>query len=186
MKLVQAVKNQQDILLVGRLLEKDFGDSAADAWHLGLNLALRISDLLGLRFTDIHDDEIRLNEGKTGKARTIKLNEKAKAIIKRRREENQNHVFIFQSTSKNRKDMSDTTHVTRQFIGTAFREVGKALKMDLGTHSLRKTRGYHLHKSGMAIELICKMLNHSSPAVTMRYIGIEQQDIDDTYTNFVL
>jgi hypothetical protein len=31
-----------------------------------------------------------------------------------------------------------------------------------------------------------KVLNHSSPAVTMRYIGLVQQDIDDSYTEFEL
>jgi len=61
-----------------------------------------------------------------------------------------------------------------------------APKVVLGTHSMRKTRGYAMHKAGHSIESIAKVLNHSSPAVTMRYIGLVQQDIDDSYTELEL
>jgi len=47
---------------------------------------------------------------------------------------------------------------------------------------MRKTSGYAMHKAERSIESITKVLNHSSPAVTMRYIGLVQQDIDESYT----
>jgi len=56
----------------------------------------------------------------------------------------------------------------------------------LGTHSMRKTRGYAMHKAGRSIESIAKVLNHSSPTITMRYIGLVQQDIDESYTELEL
>ena len=71
-------------------------------------------------------------------------------------------------------------------VAEAFRQVGEHLGMRLGTHSMRKTRGYHLLQSGISIELISRMLNHSSPSVTMRYIGITQENIDQTYVELVL
>jgi len=41
-----------------------------------------------------------------------------------------------------------------------------------------------MHKAGRSIEEICKVMNHSHPAITMRYIGITQEDMDRSYTNF--
>ena len=54
------------------------------------------------------------------------------------------------------------------------------------THSMRKTRGYAMWDAGVPLEVIARVLNHSSPAVTMRYIGLEQADINKTYDDFVL
>ncbi|MCF3195977.1 integrase, partial [Pseudomonas bubulae] len=64
--------------------------------------------------------------------------------------------------------------------------VGDEIGINLGTHSMRKTRGWLMHQSGVSIEMICKVLNHSSPAITMFYLGITQDEIDSTYDQFVI
>jgi hypothetical protein len=51
---------------------------------------------------------------------------------------------------------------------------------------MRKTRGYAMWVAGVPLEVIARVLNHSSPAVTMRYIGLEQADINKTYDDFIL
>ena len=56
----------------------------------------------------------------------------------------------------------------------------------LGKHSMSKTRGYMMHSAGVPIEKIAAMLNHSTPAITMKYIGLEQEDIAQTYHDFEL
>ena len=183
MKEVHAVKDAQDIGLISRFLERHFSSRESDVWQFGINTALRISDLLNIRFTDIQGDMLRLKEQKTGKQRSIKLNDKALAIIAKRQAQHPTDTYLFQAKSRNVKTVKP---VTRQYISEAIKSAGDSLGLSLSTHSMRKTRGYHLHKSGVAIELICKMLNHSCPSVTLRYIGIEQQDIDQTYTNLVL
>lgn len=94
---VQAVKNLDTVKLVSHLLTRTYGQQMADIWNVGLNLALRISDLLSVKFSDIQNDRITLREGKTGKLATIKLNDKAKEIIERIRIENPTHVYLFQS-----------------------------------------------------------------------------------------
>jgi len=53
------------------------------------------------------------------------------------------------------------------------------LNYKIGTHSLRKTFGYMLYQNNVSIELIQRLLNHSSPAITLAYIGITQDDMDD-------
>ena len=56
----------------------------------------------------------------------------------------------------------------------------------VGTHTMRKTFGYHHYKKFKDIAILQKIFNHSSPQVTLRYIGIEQDQIDESYTNFIL
>jgi integrase len=56
--------------------------------------------------------------------------------------------------------------------------VGEELGMRLGTHSMRKSRGFHLYKKTNDIARVMKMLRHSSEGVTLRYIGITQDVID--------
>ena len=54
---------------------------------------------------------------------------------------------------------------------------------NIGTHTLRKTFGYYAYQSGVAIEVIQKLFNHSTPATTLRYIGITQEHLDEVYLN---
>lgn len=73
----------------------------------------------------------------------------------------------------------------------AYRILNKAAKAlnlqdKIGTHSLRKTFGYHHYKQFDNIELLQKIFNHSYSAITLRYIGIEQDIIDESYMNFYL
>jgi len=49
---------------------------------------------------------------------------------------------------------------------------------------MRKTLGWVMYSNGASIERICKLLNHSSPAITMAYIGLTQADTDAAYTEF--
>lgn len=59
----------------------------------------------------------------------------------------------------------------------------ESLKEKIGTHTLRKTFGYHAYKNGVDLSLLMRIFNHSSQAVTLRYIGITQDQIDDVYIN---
>lgn len=70
---------------------------------------------------------------------------------------------------------------TRNTIYDVTKSVG--IKERIGTHTLRKTFGYHAYNNGYDITLIQKLFNHSSPAVTLRYIGITQDEIQDLFHN---
>ena len=71
-----------------------------------------------------------------------------------------------------------------KILNEAARTVG--IQESIGTHSMRKTFGYHAYKSGIDIALLQKIFNHSCPSVTLRYIGITQDSIDDVYLNLNL
>ena len=56
----------------------------------------------------------------------------------------------------------------------------------MGTHTLRKTFAYHHYKQFKDVALLQKILNHSSPSITLNYIGIAQEEIDCSYLSFKL
>ena len=65
------------------LLANKFGQLYADIWKVGVNLSLRISDLLTLKYADLNLEErsLKLTEAKTGKLKTIRLNSAAILVI---------------------------------------------------------------------------------------------------------
>ena len=78
---VQAVKDLDKVKLISHLLERRYSKQMANVWDIGLNLALRISDLLSIKFSDIHDDRLLIQESKTRKLANIQLNKKVLTII---------------------------------------------------------------------------------------------------------
>lgn len=171
----------------------DQGAIYADIWKVGVNTALRISDLLSLTLDDVRaldptQPALNIIEQKTGKPRKIVVNQTALTVMQRRLADYPDHVWLFQSEAANRNRREPPKPINRRSVSRVFERVGQRIapKVMLGTHSMRKTRGYAMHQAGRSIESIAKVLNHSSPAVTMRYIGLVQQDIDESYTELEL
>ena len=192
MREVEAIKTTEQRQQVEAHLA-DQGAIYADIWKVGVNTALRISDLLSLTMEDarnLNTENPALNiiEQKTGKPRKIVVNQSALLVMQRRLDEYPEDVWLFQSEAANRDRRATPKPINRRSVSRVFERVGQkvAPKVALGTHSMRKTRGYAMHKAGRSIESIAKVLNHSSPAVTMRYIGLVQQDIDESYTELEL
>lgn len=183
---VDAIKSSEDIATIHTLLKKHAGKDFADIFKLGINVALRISDLLSITYDqiDMSRRELALTEGKTGKRRVIRLNDTAINIIQHRRSLYPSDVYLFQSHSNRAK--SSGKPLNRSSVARKFKEIGQIVDVKLGTHSMRKTRGYMLHKAGISIEQICRVLNHSSPAVTMSYIGLTKEETLQTYDDFQL
>ena len=182
---VQAVKDAGEISLIERKFRLSKWDNIGDLWRVGVNMALRISDLLSLRFSQLEGDYLFVYEGKTTKPRRIKINRPAREIIDKRRQMHPGHVYLFQSTA-NRVANMQAKPLSRQYVTSKFSLIGEEMGLNLGTHSMRKTRGHAMFKAGRSIEEIAKVLNHASTKDTLRYIGIEQADIDQSYDDFEL
>ena len=81
---------------------------------------------------------------------------------------------------------------TKQNIGRvqAYRILNKAAAevglIEIGTHTLRKTFGYHFYKRYKDVALLQEIFNHSAPSITLRYIGINQDIIDEAVGGFHL
>ena len=188
---VEAVKTKkQREQIEAHLMEA--GQIYFDFWKTGVNLSLHIGDLLSLTMADVKkldaaEPMLQLVEEKTGKQRQIRVNRSALTVMQRRLKENPKHRYLFQSESV-KLHRRPAQALNRRSVARVFEKVGQKIapRVQLGTHSMRKTRGYAMHKAGRSIEEICKVLNQSSPAVTMRYIGIDQRDIDQSYVEFEL
>jgi integrase len=145
---------------------------------LGINTALRISDLLKLTVDDVSGEYIELVENKTGKTKRIKLNASAKRAI-RQLAPKQGYLFPSRKRDKNGNPQPISRVQAYRALNAAAQRAGLDIKF--GCHSLRKTAGYHTYKKTKDIGLVMRMLNHSSESETLRYIGITQENIDETY-----
>lgn len=183
MELVQPIRDIKHIEAMKKVLRLDFyGLRNVLLFTLGINSGLRISDLLNLRWRDLIDlgkpvDRIVIRESKTGKAKDFPVGRtSAKAI----RDYYGSIIttmdsYVFASKKGGR--------ITRQAAWRILNEAAEAvgIKEAIGTHTLRKTFGYHAYQQGKDVAMVQKLLNHSSPGVTLRYIGITQEALDDVY-----
>ena len=167
-------------------METDFNPDYADMWVFGINSAFRIGDLLSVRYSHRDGNLLKLTESKTKKTREIRLNSRAQSIMDKRQAARPDDVFLFQSHSPRLKRRKQPQPYSRQAVSLAFQSVGKKLKIRLGTHSMRKTRGFRMYSDGVPLAVICKMLNHSSERETLRYIGIERDTVLSTYDAYEL
>ena len=150
---------------------------------LGINSGLRISDLLLLTIDDVKEkDRVILREKKTGKIKDFPLSDTCKEMIKEYlANNNENSGWLFKSKKGNQ---AITRIQAYRIINHAARIVG--IREAIGTHTLRKTFGYWAYKSGVDITKIQKLLNHSAPNITLAYIGITKDELDDVYINLNL
>ncbi|MCL2082499.1 MAG: tyrosine-type recombinase/integrase [Oscillospiraceae bacterium] len=151
---------------------------------LGVHTALRISDLLALRWDDVYDFErnhvrssIDLVEKKTRKAKTIALNKAAVAALA---------LFAASAAIPGRfliENQRTKKAISRIQAYRIIRAAAEALgfQQKAGCHVLRKTFGYHAWKSGVSPVVITEIFNHSSLAVTRRYLGVTQDDKNAVY-----
>ena len=159
---------------------------------LGINSGLRISDLLKLKISDVLDESekirerITLREKKTNKTKDFPISgvaRKAIAEYLKPRLIDTNEPFFLSQKTKNGKAPLQRDQAYK-IINNAAKSIG--IKERIGTHTLRKTFGYHAYQSGVSIEVIQKLFNHSAPSITLRYIGITQDDLDNVYLNLNL
>lgn len=180
---VEGCQTLQESNMVTRMLTQRFGQDMADIWIFGCQVALRVSDLMRIKFSDYdyRTNKIIIIEGKTKKERVIELNEKAKAVLDRRSSKYPSDVYLFQSRGSNRT-LNRVAPYHRNTVLRAFSAVGETLGLKLGSHSMRKTKSTILIlERGHPIEKVQNLLGHSSVKVTQKYLSINAKDVKDMY-----
>ena len=182
--MVEPIRKLDNIKAISRLLKDKPRDRLL--FVVGVNNGLRAGDLLKLKVKDVRNlnvgDQLSIIEGKTGKKNVLVINKTVYRVLSDflKSAKPLDDDFLFQSRK------GDNQPITIQAVNHLIKGWTKAinLKGNFGAHTLRKTWGYvqrTVHFVGF--EIICKRYNHSSPAVTMRYLGIEDKEVHNILMN---
>ena len=186
MNFVEPIRDRKKIAQIKNLLRGEGRYRDLLLFVVGINTALRISDLLELQVGHFLDDHqhikprFLIKEQKRGKRQEVVVN----TCIREALEEfiaaypeiisDQNH-FIFFNTKANGFMQPIRRGQAWKIIMTICQQV--SLRGNFGTHSLRKTWGYHARMQGVDLALNMHKLNHESIAYTKRYLGITDDEL---------
>lgn len=154
---------------------------------MGINSALRISDIINIRWNDVYNFEhhrfkehLMVCEQKTGKRACIALNESCKnalLLLMSHKTINVQDDYIFYSGDNAQK------HISRNRAWHIIKKAASDNQIDgnISCHSLRKTFGYHAWQEGTPPALIMEIYNHSNIDITKRYLSIDQDEKDNLF-----
>ncbi|PKE07322.1 site-specific integrase [Macrococcoides caseolyticum] len=178
MNFVEPIRNPDMIKAIERHL-KEKNERNYILFLIGIYCGLRISDILQLRVSSVQGNTIRLREQKTGKQRKIVIHKNLKGPLNDFIKGKPPEEFIIKSRQGFNKPIS------RDMAYKILRDLTDYFELEsIGTHSMRKTFGYHYYKGTKDVATLQKIFNHSSEAITLKYIGITQDSIDEAMTNF--
>ena len=174
---VDPIRKPKDIKAISKLTQDNPRDHLL--FIMGINNGLRACDLIKLKVKDVKGmkvgETLTIKESKTRKDNILLVNKTVFKALKNYLEKLQpdNENFLFPSRKGN-------SHLQSQAVSKLVKKWTKAinLKGRFGANSLRKTFGYIQRTVyGVGFEILCKRYNHSSPSITMRYLGIEDKEV---------
>lgn len=164
---------------------------------IGINLSLRISDLVTLKWNFFFKDDMTFRDSykiqpkktrKTGKFVTLYFNEVVKRAILEYIEQypiEDMECYVFKSREGTGAVLERSVW---KIIVDAAKEAG--IEHNVGTHSLRKTFGYHVWHNAddkeKALVMLMVIFNHASVATTKKYIGIMNEEVEDIFNGLNL
>lgn len=148
---------------------------------LGIYSGLRVSDLLSLKVEKVKGPYIKIIEKKNKKPKTFIIHPSIRDDLDRYIQGRDDDEYLFPSRQVKTKSKKKGQPIDRS---TAYKMLNDAAKqfglVDIGTHTMRKTWGYHMYMQNPTnLALLMKMFNHSKEAITLMYIGVTQQMMDD-------
>lgn len=176
----------------------------------GINIGLRISDIVKVTIFDILDEygkprtHLEITETKTKKKKKVKINnalaeeliEYITALLYIQYRISYNAIATNETVRQQYNDIAHTTylfysnkgeHLTRVQAYRILKDGAEQCKIkNFGSHSLRKTFGYFHYLQYKDIAVLMELFNHSAPSITLRYIGVNQDVLDNSMDNFHL
>jgi len=177
--------NWNEAMNVIRTLTKDGEHKISLLVAIGCFWGLRISDMLLLRWNQILNvDEFTIIEKKTGKSRTIRINQQLKRHIADCYKQI-NPIGVESPILISQKG----TVYSVQRINVVLKEIKSKYKLSVknfSCHSLRKTFGREVYNNNsenaeLALVKLMELFNHSSISITKRYLGLKQEELLETY-----
>lgn len=180
MNFVQPIRDPDTIIEIKKYLRQT-SERNYILFLVGINTGLRISDILKLKVKDVKGSHISLREKKTKKQKRFQINPTLRRELAAYIEGKDDDEYLFKSRQGINKP------IKRSMAYKILNKVAKKFGLEeIGTHTLRKTFGYHFYLNTKNIALLMEIFNHSDESVTLRYIGINQDAIDKAMNNFKL
>ena len=176
---VDPIRSTQDVDRIRKFIQGSPRDTLL--FTLGLNTGLRIGDLLKLKVSDFENlkegDSLQIIEQKTGKKNIIMVNKSIHKVfrdyLKTYNPKGDSYLFF------SRKGSGPLTVQSCHRLVKSWCE-GVGLAGNFGCHTLRKTFGYLQRTvNGVSTEILCTRFNHSSPRITMLYIGVTTNEVEN-------
>lgn len=181
---IQSIKLKKDIEAIKQLLSDKPRDFLL--FVMGINNGIRASDLLKIKVGDVvhlkSGQALKIREKKTKKMNILVINKPVYKALQNYlvKLEPTDDDFLFRSRKGENKPL--TVMSLNNLIKTWTKAIN--LKGNYGTHSLRKTWGYHQRVThGIGFEVIAERFMHSSPKTTMRYLGIDKEEVHGILMN---
>lgn len=140
----------------------------------GIYVGIRISDILKFKVRDVRDKSyVVIREQKTGKEKSFPINDELRPILNRYIKGKADYEWLFPSRQGDGP-------IKRKQAYNIINEAGEKFGLErIGTHTMRKTFGYHFYQQTHDIVTLQKIFNHADFHITLRYIGIEQDAQDE-------
>jgi len=179
MNYVEPITDNQQVHKIADYL-KSQNDRNYILFLLGIYTGLRISDILSLRVKDVHRKKcISIRERKTGKQQLLEINPVLRKELDRYCQDKHIKEYLIKSREGVNKPLG------RVQAYNILRSVADVFNINnMGCHTLRKTFGYHFYKQTNDIVTLQHIFNHDHPSVTLKYIGIKQEAINQAIKNF--
>jgi integrase len=178
MNFVQPIRDPEKVEAIKQFL-KEQNERNYLLFLIGINTGLRISDILKLKVGDVKGTHISIREKKTGKQKRIRITPSLKRELKWYVEGKNDEEYLIKSRNGCNKPIG------RSMAYKILRKVAERFNLDeIGTHTLRKTFGYHFYQQTKDVAMLQEIFNHSSPAITLKYIGVNQDSMDRAMTKF--
>ena len=179
---VDPIKNLKDIKSIKKLLKDNHRDYAL--FIMGINTNLRASDLINITVKQVRNlkpgEDLVLKEIKTGKERRITLNaacvDAIDILLGSQALEDEDPLF------KSRKSGKLCVQSVHRLVKGWCRQIN--LSGNYGSHSLRKTWGYHQRVTfGADLPTLMTCFNHSTQRQTLKYLCVQPDEIKEIYQN---
>lgn len=183
MNKVQPIRDTSMIASVKeRLMKKSY--KYYIMFTIGINTGLRVSDILQLKVSDVsYRSHIIIKEIKTDKIKRFLINAPLQKELQNyiKTENLMDNQYLVYSNKGNNNPVSRVQ--AYRVLHAVATELGLT---EIGTHTMRKTFGYWHYKQYKDVAILQTIFNHSSPSITLSYIGITDDMLDETIKSFFL
>ena len=193
MSTTQPIKTMEDIEEMKQYFYRNGEMRNYTLVTMGINTALRISDLLKLQWDHVwnfekqcYNTHLIVREQKTGKTANILINEQCRKCLGAWKRQLGEKIYPEEYIFKSRIGSNKPIGRNRAYVIIKNASHALGYEGNISCHSLRKTFGYHAWKQGVSPAIIMSIYNHSSMEVTKRYLSIDQDDKDEVYKNIIL